>query len=135
MKFNKTFDQNSSIKLTILSEVYDKINYYPFKLLIFSTEIEPKFLKKTTKIARPIAASEAATVSVNMAKICPDKSLEKLENAIKFILTARRINSIDISIIITFFLFKNIPRMPIVNNIAPRKRKCSRETLNIDAFS
>ena len=30
IKFNKIFNQNSSIKLTILSEVYDKINYYPY---------------------------------------------------------------------------------------------------------
>jgi hypothetical protein len=71
-----------------------------------------------------MAASAAATVKVNIAKICPDRSPEKLENAIKFIFTARRIISIDINIIITFFLFKKIPRMPIVNKIAPRKRKC-----------
>jgi len=30
LKFNKTFTQNSSIKLTLLSEIYDKINYYPY---------------------------------------------------------------------------------------------------------
>jgi len=30
IKFNKTFNQNSSIKLTLLSEVYDKINYYHY---------------------------------------------------------------------------------------------------------
>ena len=53
-----------------------------------------------------MAASAAATVKVSIAKICPDRSPEKLENAIKFIFTARRIISIDINIIITFFLFK-----------------------------
>ena len=30
IKFNQTFNQNSSIKLTLLNEVYDKINYYPY---------------------------------------------------------------------------------------------------------
>ena len=30
VKFNKTFNQNSSIKLTLLSEIYNKINYYPY---------------------------------------------------------------------------------------------------------
>ena len=34
------------------------------------------FLKKTTKIARPIAASAAATVKVNIAKTCPEISPE-----------------------------------------------------------
>ena len=100
------------------------INCYPFKLLTFSTEIDPKFLKKTTKIAKPIAASAAATVRVSIAKICPVMSPEKLEKEIKFIFTDRRINSIDIKIIITFFLFKKIPNTPSMNNIAPRKRKC-----------
>ena len=51
------------------------------------------------------------------------------------ILTARSINSIDINIMITFFLFKKMPRTPKVNKIAPRNKKCSRDTLNIYAFS
>ena len=40
------------------------------------------------------------------------KILEKYENAIKFILTPNKINSIDIKILITFFLFKKIPVTP-----------------------
>ena len=43
------------------------LSNYPFSLRIFSTSIEPRFLKKTTKIANPIAASAAATVKVNIA--------------------------------------------------------------------
>ena len=46
----------------------------------------------------------------------------KIEKEIKFILTAKRINSMDIKITITFFLFKNIPTIPMVNIIAPKVR-------------
>tara|TARA_Y100000741_G_scaffold283203_1_gene222976 strand:+ start:172 stop:552 length:381 start_codon:yes stop_codon:yes gene_type:complete len=53
-----------------------KINFYPFNLLICSTEIDPRFLKKTTRIAKPMAASAAAIVNVNIANICPAISPE-----------------------------------------------------------
>jgi hypothetical protein len=33
--------------------------------------MDPLFLKKTTKIARPIADSAAATVNIKSVKICP----------------------------------------------------------------
>ena len=49
---------------------------YPFKLLIFSTDMEPKFLKNTTSIAKPIAASAAATVKIIIANTCPAISPE-----------------------------------------------------------
>ena len=39
-----------------------------------STLIVPDLLKKIIKIARPIAASAAATTKTNKAKICPYKS-------------------------------------------------------------
>ena len=45
------------------------------------------------------------------------------ENAIKLIFTDNKINSIDINIIITFFLLRKIPSTPIVKRIAPKKRK------------
>ena len=70
-------------------------------------------------IAKPIAASAAATVKTNIVKICPVKSLVKIEKETKLILTANRISSIDIKITTTFFLFKNIPITPIVKIIAP----------------
>jgi hypothetical protein len=73
-------------------------------------------------IASPIAASAAATVRISMVNICPTKSPEKIENEIKFILTAKRINSIDIKITITFFLFKKIPIIPKKKIIAPKER-------------
>ena len=43
-------------------------------------------------------------------------------NDTKLIFTAKSISSIDISIIITFFLFKNIPTTPIEKIIAARDR-------------
>ena len=48
-----------------------------------------------------------------------EKSIYSDENEIKFIFTAKRINSIDIKITITYFLFKNIPIIPKKNIIAP----------------
>ena len=75
-----------------------------------------------TIIANPIAASAAATVKINIVNICPTMSPEKIENDIKFIFTANNINSMDINITITFFLFKKIPITPKKNIIAPRDK-------------
>ena len=47
---------------------------YPLSWLISSTAMVPRLRKKTTTIARPMAASAAATVRMNMAKICPTRS-------------------------------------------------------------
>ena len=44
---------------------------YPFNCSASSTFIDPLFLKKTTIIAKPIAASAAATVKTNIVNICP----------------------------------------------------------------
>ena len=46
----------------------------PFIMLTSSTAIEPRLRKKTTRMARPIAASAAATVRTNSAKTCPTRS-------------------------------------------------------------
>jgi branched-subunit amino acid transport protein AzlD len=73
-------------------------------------------------MARPIDASAAATVNTNIVKIWPTMSFKKTENATKFIFTAAKINSRDISIIMTFFLFKKIPNTPITNSIADTER-------------
>ena len=53
--------------------------------------------------------------NANFSKICA-------ENDIKFILTAKRISSIDIKITITFFLFKKIPITPKKKIIAPNDK-------------
>jgi hypothetical protein len=71
---------------------------------------------------RPIAASAAATVKINIVKICPVRSCVKIEKETRFILTAKSISSIDIKIIITFFLFSKIPISPIIKIIAARNR-------------
>jgi len=90
----------------------EKTIFYPFSLLIESTLIELDFLKKIVRIANPIAASAAATTNINNEKICPDKSPRRFENPIKFILAESNINSIDISIVIKFFLLTKIPKKP-----------------------
>ena len=92
-------------------------NIYPFNLLILSMLIDPDFLKNIVKIARPIAASAAATTKINNANICPNKSSSVFENPTKFILVAKSISSIDIKIDIMFFLLIKIPRKPIENII------------------
>ena len=84
--------------------------------------IDPDFLKKIVNIARPIAASAAATTRTNRANICPNKSSNVFENPTKFILVANSINSIDIKIDIIFFLFIKIPRNPIENIIVDKIR-------------
>lgn len=73
-----------------------------------------------TNIAKPIADSAAATVKINNANICPKISSKKTENTIKLKFIASSINSIDINIIIIFFLFKNIPLSPIKNKMVVR---------------
>ena len=75
-----------------------------------------------TIIAKPIAASAAATVKISIVKICPTMSPEKIENEIKLIFTASKINYIDIKITITFFLFKKIPITPKKNIMAPKDK-------------
>ncbi|GIR26523.1 MAG: hypothetical protein CM15mP40_11310 [Alphaproteobacteria bacterium] len=92
-------------------------NIYPFNLLIVSMLIDPDFLKNIVNIARPIAASAAATTKINKANICPNKSSRVFENPTKFIFVAKSISSIDIKIDIIFFLFIKIPRKPIENII------------------
>jgi hypothetical protein len=81
------------------------------------------FLKKIVKIASPIAASAAATTRINKEKICPDKSLSKYEKPTKFILADNNINSIDISIVIIFFLLIKIPKKPIAKIDVERTKK------------
>ena len=50
-------------------------------------KIESRSLKKQTIIARPIAASAAATVKINIAKTCPTKSPRYEEKTTKLILS------------------------------------------------
>src|SRR5690606_30426252 len=90
----------------------------PFIMLMSSTWIDPRLRKYTTRMARPIAASAAATVSTNMANIWPTRSFWKEENATRLRLTASSMSSIDIRIMMTFFRLRKMPKMPSVNRIA-----------------
>ena len=87
-----------------------------------STAIVPLLRKKLTKIAKPIAASAAATVKTNSVKTWPTRSFMKLEKATRFIFTERSISSIDINKIMTFFRFKKRPKIPMTKSTAATVR-------------
>jgi hypothetical protein len=89
-----------------------KTIFYPLSLFIESTLIELDFLKKIVRIAKPIAASAAATTKINKEKICPDRSPRIFENPTKFMLAESNISSMDISMVIRFFLLIKIPKKP-----------------------
>ena len=63
----------------------------------------------------PMADSAAATTKTYKANIWPIILSKNAENTIKSKLIANNINSIDISIIIIFFLLTTIPKIPIRN--------------------
>ncbi len=56
---------------TVTTEDMEDSTSYPFIMLASSTAISPRLRKKVTRMARPTAASAAATVSTNMAMIWP----------------------------------------------------------------
>src|SRR5690606_28759128 len=99
-----------------------------------STAIEPRLRKNTTRMASPIAASAAATVSTNKAKTCPTRSPSAAEKATKLMLTESRISSIDIRMTMTFLRFRKIPNTPRVNRIADTVRKCAMPMVISDAL-
>ena len=94
------------------------IRAYPFNESRSSTLMVCLFLNRTTRIARPIADSAAATVRIKNTNTWPLISCRKCENAIKFILTDSSISSIHINRIITFFRLMNIPATLIQNSMA-----------------
>src|SRR5205085_10715760 len=79
------------------------------------------FLNIAITIPRPTAASAAATVMTKMAKTCPVTCCKRLENAIRLMLTAFIINSIDIKMIMMFRRVRT-PITPMVNNAAANNR-------------
>tara|TARA_B100000029_G_C17521836_1_gene940208 strand:+ start:1012 stop:1332 length:321 start_codon:yes stop_codon:yes gene_type:complete len=100
----------------------EKTITYPFKLLILSILIEPDFLKKIIRIASPIAASAAATKRIKSEKIWPERSSSVNENPTKLMFADNNINSIDIKIVIMFFLFIKIPKKPIEKTVEDKTR-------------
>src|SRR6185503_600841 len=77
-----------------------------------STAMVPRRRKKMTRMARPIAASAAATVRTNIASTCPVRSPRKAEKATRLMFTASRISSIAISIRMTLRRLRKIPSTP-----------------------
>ncbi len=72
-------------------------------------------------IARPTAASAAATTITKKTKICPETACQWCANATNVRFTAFSINSIDMKIEMTLRLMRKAP-MPIENRIAARMR-------------
>lgn len=70
-----------------------------------------------TSIAKPIADSAAAILKIKMENTNPVASSKYSEIYIKFKLTESNNSSIDINIIIIFFLFKYNPQSPIRNKV------------------
>ncbi|CFW40782.1 Uncharacterised protein [Bordetella pertussis] len=69
-----------------------------------------------------MAASAAATVRMKNTNTWPAMSPNQLENATKFMLTARSTSSMDISRMIRLRRLRKMPKMPMAKRIAPRIR-------------
>lgn len=80
-------------------------------------------------MARPIADSAAATVRIYKANIWPIMSSKITENKIKYKLTPRSINSIDIRRISRCRLFKIRPKRPLKKIMEGMIKKKSRDKL------
>ena len=85
------------------------------------------FLKIITMIAKPTATSAAATAIIKNTKTCPLGSDLYDEKAISKRLTALSISSMDINIMMAFFLIKT-PTIPIVNSIVAKSTKFTKGT-------
>src|SRR6185437_3743649 len=96
--------------------------HHPRSLPCASTSSEPVLRNSSTRIARPIADSAAATVRMKNTNTCPAMSPRWYENAMKLRLTASSISSIAISRMMTFLRLRKMPAMLIANRIAPRIR-------------
>ena len=73
-------------------------------------------------VTERVRAEAAATVRTNMAKIWPTRSFRAQEKATRLMLTASSMSSTDIRMMMTFFRFRKMPKMPIVNRIAATVR-------------
>src|SRR5262249_55559214 len=73
-------------------------------------------------MARPMAASPAATVSTKSANTWPTRSPMNEEKATRLMLTASSMSSTDIRMTMTFLRLRKIPKMPSVNRMAATVR-------------
>ena len=109
----------SGIKMKYLAIIGD---FYHFKIFISSMFNVSLFLYNDITIAKPTAASAAATAITKKTKICPVAFPRNAENDTNERLMEFNINSIDIKIIIALRLTRT-PIIPIVNRIALNIRK------------
>src|SRR5204862_7148115 len=87
-----------------------------------STSIVFRFLNRTTRIARPIADSAAATERMKNTNTGPATSPRKYEKAMKFRLTASSISSIAISRMMMLRRFMKMPTTLMAKSSAPSTR-------------
>src|SRR3546814_13315139 len=78
-------------------------------------------------MARPMAASAAATVRTKSAKICPARSCRWVEKATRLMFTASSISSIDIRMMMTFLRFRKMTKITRVKRIEETVRECQRD--------
>jgi hypothetical protein len=88
--------------------------------------IDPRVLKKTIMIAKPIADSEAATVKIKRENNSPMISSKYIEKNKKFKFIDNSISSIHRITNIRFCRFIKIPNKPIQN-----KKKCIKKWFKI----
>lgn len=88
--------------------------FYHFKIFISSTLRVALFLNKAIMIARPTAASAAATAITKNTNICPTEFPIKDEKVTKLKFAELSINSIDIKTMIAFLLVST-PATPTTN--------------------
>src|SRR5690606_23081865 len=97
----------------------------PLRLSRSSTLIVARLRNSTTRIARPIADSAAATVRMKNTNTWPPGSPSQRENARQLVLPASSISSSAISRVMTFLRLRKMPATAMQNSTAPRVRKCA----------
>ena len=80
--------------------------------------MDRRLRNSTTRIARPIAASAAATVRMKNTKTWPVSSPRYRENAMKLVFTASSMSSMHMSRRIRFLRLITMPAIATTNSIA-----------------
>src|SRR6185295_1763438 len=100
----------------------DVLHAQPFSLSSSSTLMLRVLRNSTTRIARPIAASAAATVRMKNTNTWPSVSFHMRENAMKLKFTASSMSSIHIKSRITFLRLMKMPATARLNSTAASAR-------------
>ena len=92
-------------------------------LVAFSTHLGNLVGQVFALFVLTVAAAEAAIgLAILVIYFRNRGTIAAVENATRFMLTASSINSIDIRIMMTFFRFRKMPKIPSVNRIAATVR-------------